>query len=263
MTIKNFIFIIVFITAFGFLFWSLKNLFDYMMVAKKKDNRFDFIGKRIKNVIKIAFGQSKLLRDPVAGSVHFLIFWGFMLFLFAVIEALIQGFYPPFNLSFLGPIYSTITVVQDVLGVLVVLAVIVALLRRYLFTIPRLQVDKAASLDATVILSLILLVVVSMMFESMASVAKNGFVLHEYEVRPISASLAHLFFNSASSGSFIAYEVFWWIHIVAVLGFMNLLPYSKHLHVFTSIPNTYFANLEDVLMLVRQTQLESLFHQEK
>jgi len=256
MTIKNFIFIIVFITAFGFLFWSLKNLFDYMMVAKKKDNRFDFIGKRIKNVIKIAFGQSKLLRDPVAGSVHFLIFWGFMLFLFAVIEALIQGFYPPFNLSFLGPIYSTITVVQDVLGVLVVLAVIVALLRRYLFTIPRLQVDKAASLDATVILSLILLVVVSMMFESMASVAKNGFVLHEYEVRPISASLAHLFFNSASSGSFIAYEVFWWIHIVAVLGFMNLLPYSKHLHVFTSIPNTYFANLDPARNTIKHLNLE-------
>lgn len=256
MTIKNFIFILVFITAFGFLFWSLKNLFDYMMVAKKKDNRFDFIGKRIKNVIKIAFGQSKLLRDPVAGSIHFLIFWGFVLFLFAVIEALIQGFYSPFNLSFLGPIYSAITVVQDVFGVLVILAVIVALLRRYVFTIPRLQVDKAASLDATVILSLILLVVVAMMFESMASVAKNGFVLHSFEVRPISASLAPLFFDSASNGSFVSYEVFWWIHILAVLGFMNLLPYSKHLHVFTSIPNTYFANLDPIRNTIKHLNLE-------
>jgi len=256
MTIKNFIFILVFVTAFGFLFWSLKNLFDYMMVAKKKDNRFDFIGKRIRNVIKIAFGQSKLLRDPVAGSIHFLIFWGFMLFLFAVVEALLQGFYSPFNLSFLGPIYSAITVIQDVLGVLVIFAVIVALLRRYVFTVPRLQVDKAASLDATVILSLILLVVVSMLFESMASVAKNGFVLHDYEVRPISASLAPLFFKSASNGSFVSYEIFWWIHILAVLGFMNLLPYSKHLHVFTSIPNTYFANLDPIRNTIKHLNLE-------
>ncbi len=138
MTIKNIIFIVVFLSAFGFLSWSLRNLFLYMKVAKKKDDRFNDVGRRIGNVIKIAFGQSKLLRDPVAGTVHFLIFWGFMLFLFAVIETIIQGFYSPFNLSFLGPIYSAITVVQDVFGVLVILAVIVALLRRYVFSIPRL-----------------------------------------------------------------------------------------------------------------------------
>ena len=133
MTIKNIIFIIVFLSAFGFLFWSLRNLFLYMKVAKKKDNRFNDVGRRIGNVIKIAFGQSKLLRDPVAGTVHFLIFWGFMLFILAVVEAIIQGFYSPFNLSFLGPIYSLITLVQDIFGVLVILAVIVALLRRYVF----------------------------------------------------------------------------------------------------------------------------------
>ena len=80
----------------------------------------------------------------------------------------------------MGPIYSAITIIQDVFGVLVILAVIVALLRRYVFDIPRLQVDKSASLDATIILSLIMLVVVSMMFESMASIAKNGFILTRF-----------------------------------------------------------------------------------
>jgi len=151
-----------------------------MKVAKKKDNRFDQVGRRLFNVIKIAFGQTKLLRDPVAGTIHFLIFWGFILFLFEVVEAMIQGFYSPFNLSFLGPIYSAVTITQDVLGVLVILAVAVALLRRYVFKIPRLQVGKDASLDATLILSLILLVVVAMLFESMASVAMNGFILHDF-----------------------------------------------------------------------------------
>ncbi len=256
MSLKTIIFIFVFLAAFGFLSWSLKNLLSYMQVAKKKDNRFDQVGRRLFNVITIAFGQSKLMRDPVAGSIHFLIFWGFMLFLFAVVEAIIQGFYSSFSLAFLGPIYSAITIIQDVFGVLVILAVIVALLRRYVFTIPRLQVDKSASLDATIILSLIMLVVVSMMFESMASIAKNGFILHDFEVRPISASLAPIFFNSASNGSFIAYEVFWWIHILAVLGFMNLLPYSKHLHVFTSIPNTYFANLDPIRNTIKHLNLE-------
>ena len=31
--------------------------------------------------------------------------------------------------------------------------------------------------------------------------------------------------------------------MLAVLGFLNYLPYSKHLHVLTSIPNVYLSNL--------------------
>lgn len=256
MTIKNVIFIVVFLSAFGFLSWSLRNLFLYMKVAKKKDNRFDDVGRRIGNVLKIAFGQSKLLREPVAGTVHFLIFWGFILFLFAVIEAIIQGFYSSFNLSFLGPVYSVITVIQDVFGLLVIIAVVTALLRRYVFKIPRLQVDKGASLDAIVILSLILIVVLSMLLQNMAGIAKNNFVLHEYEVRPISAVLVNVFFDNPSIGANAAYEVYWWIHVLTIFGFMNFLPYSKHLHVFTSIPNTYFANLDPVRNTIKHLNLE-------
>ena len=209
MTTKNIIFVLVFLFSFGLFFWSCRNLFRYMMVAKKKDDRFGDVGRRIGNVLKIAFGQSKLLRDPAAGIVHFLIFWGFILFLFAVVEAIIQGFYSPFNLEFLGPVYSLITLVQDIFGVLVILAVIAALLRRYVFAIPRLQVDKAASLDATVILLLILIVVVSMFIQNSAAIAKSNFILAEYEVRPISAFLSQLFFSDSSTGAVITFEIAW------------------------------------------------------
>ena len=256
MTIKNIIFIVVFISAFALFFWSCRNLFLYMKVAKKEDNRFKDISRRITNVLKIAFGQSKLLRDPAAGTVHFLIFWGFVLFLVIVLEAIIQGFYSPFSFSFLGPVYSLITVVQDIFGILVILAVLAALFRRYVLNIPRLQVDKSASLDATVILLLILIVVVSMYFQSTATIAKNGFVLHEYEVRPISAILAPIFFSDPSTSAGITYDVAWWVHIVTILGFMNFLPYSKHLHVLTSIPNTYFANLEPIRNTLKPINLE-------
>jgi Fe-S oxidoreductase len=256
MTIKNYLFILVFLLAFGLLFWSCRNLFLYMRVAKKKDNRFGDIGKRIGNVIKIAFGQSKLLRDPFAGTVHFLIFWGFMLFLSVVVEAIIQGFYSPFNLAFLGLLYSLITIVVDIFGVLVILAVIAALMRRYVLNIPRLQVDRSASLDATIILTLILIVVISMYIQSMAGIAKNGFVLHKYEIRPFSALLAPAFFSNPSQGADITYEIAWWIHIVTIFGFMNFLPYSKHLHVITSIPNTYFANLDPIRNTLKPINLE-------
>ena len=131
MELKNIIFTIVFLSAFGFLAFSLNRVIGYLKLGQK-ENRFDNISSRIKNVLKIAFAQSKLLRDPVAGSVHFIIFWGFMLFISAVIEAIIQGFYSPFTFEFLGPFFSVITIVQDLFGVLVVLSVLFALYRRFI-----------------------------------------------------------------------------------------------------------------------------------
>ena len=124
MELKNIIFIVFFIAAVSLFTWSCRKFFKYMMAAKKKDDRFDRIGERFKRVWTVAFAQSKLLRDPKAGTLHFLIFWGFVLFLFAVLEAIIQGFYSPFNLSFTGVFYSFVTIVQDIFAVLVICAVV-------------------------------------------------------------------------------------------------------------------------------------------
>ena len=256
MNTKNIIFIIVFVVSFALLFWSLRNLIAYLKVAKKKDDRFNNYGSRLKNVLKIAFGQSKLLREPIAGIEHFLIFWGFMLFLIAVLEAIIQGFYSPFTLSFLGPFFSVITLVQDFFGIFVIAAILVAFIRRFIIKVPRLQVDKSASVDATIILLLIVLVVVSMFGQNMASFAASGFTLHNYEVRPISEALAPLFFSNPSTSASTSYEVFWWMHIIVIFGFMNFLPYSKHLHVFSSIPNTFFANLDAERNTIKPLDLE-------
>ena len=256
MNTKNIIFTIVFVLSFAFLFWSLRNLIAYLTIARKKDDRFNNYGSRINNVLKIAFGQSKLLREPIAGIEHFLIFWGFMLFLFAVLEAIIQGFYSPFTLSFLGPFFSVITLVQDFFGILVLAAILVAFTRRFIIKVPRLQVGKSASIDATIILLLIALVVISMFGQNMASIAGSGFTLHNYELRPISEALAPLFFSDPSASASTSYEVFWWLHIIVIFAFMNILPYSKHLHVFSSIPNTFFANLDPERNTIKPLDLE-------
>jgi Fe-S oxidoreductase len=227
-----------------------------MLVAKKKDDRFDKIGLRLKRVWNIAFAQTKLLRDPAPGILHLFIFWGFILFLFAVVEALVQGFYSPFSLSFLGPIYSVLTIVQDVFSVLVLIACLFALYRRYVVKVPRLDYGRHAKLDATFILILIIFVCISMLGENSALIAKHNFVLSGYEIRPISAFLSPLFYNPGSNAASFNYQLFWWMHVVVVLGFMNFLPYSKHLHVITSIPNTFFANLESVRNTLKPIDLE-------
>ncbi|MCF8241223.1 MAG: (Fe-S)-binding protein [Melioribacteraceae bacterium] len=255
MEMKNVVFIIVFISAFVFLAYNIRRLISYLTIGLK-ENRFDNIPARLKRVLSIAFGQTKLLRDPIAGSIHFLIFWGFMLFLFAVVEAIIQGFYSPFTLQFLGPLFSAITIVQDVFGILVIIAVLSALFRRYVLNIERLDSGTAGKLDATFILVLILLVVVSMFGQNMAAIAKNNFVLHDYEIRPVTALLSPVFFNGGSSTADLYFEIFWWIHILVVFGFMNFLPYSKHLHVFTSIPNVFFSKYDEKKYAIKSINLE-------
>ena len=226
MGLKNIVFIIVFISAFTLLFYNIKRLISYLTIGKK-ENRFDNIPQRIKNVITIAFGQSKLMREPLAGTIHFLIFWGFMLFLFAVIEAIIQGFYSKFTLEFLGPVYSIITFIQEVFGILIIGSVLVALYRRLIQKVKRLDVGPGGQVDAVFILSMILVVVISMFGQNASDIANHGFILRDYEVRPISAIISPLIYLGHSSTSELWYEIFWWSHIIVIFGFMNGLIKSR------------------------------------
>ncbi len=251
---KPIIFAVIFVIAFGFLFYNLKRILSYIKLGQP-ENRFDNPAERIKNVLKIAFGQSKLLREPVAGLIHFLIFWGFMLFLFAVLESIIQGFYPPFSLQFLGPIYSAITLVQDLFGVFVLVAVIWALFRRFVQKVPRLA-GKGHNLDAALILFLIFGVVFAMFGQNTAHFANENFKPTDFEFRPVSLWLSNLLFSGASESSNILFEVFWWLHILIIFSFMNFLPYSKHFHVFTSVPNVYFSNTGDHKFALNKLNLE-------
>lgn len=256
MNLKNYIFIILFLSAAVLFVWSCRKFYIYMLIAKKKDDRSDRPLERIKNVLIIAFGQSKLLRDPAAGLLHFFIFWGFVLFLFAVLESIIQGFYSPFNLSFTGPFYSAITLVQDIFGILVIIAVLSALYRRFVIHIPRLEVEKSGKIDAAIILLLIMFVVIAMFGQNISNIAANKFTLAEYELRPVSLTLSSILYSGNEGSAAAANEVFWWAHIILVFGFMNFLPYSKHFHVITSIPNTYLANLEPLRNEIKKLSLD-------
>ncbi|MFA3783156.1 (Fe-S)-binding protein [Melioribacteraceae bacterium 4301-Me] len=255
MGLKNIIFIIVFILSFSFLFYNLNRVIKFLKLGQK-ENRFDNIYERIKNVLKVAFGQSKLLRDPIAGTIHFLIFWGFVLFLFAVVESIIQGFYSPFSWQFLGLLYSLITIVQDIFGVLVIISCLYALFRRFVQKVPRLNAGKKESIDAAIILVLILLVVMSMFGLNISHIAERGFILSKYELRPLSEILSQSFFKLNSSNASSWYEIFWWMHILFVFGFMNYLPYSKHFHVITSIPNVYFNKVGKEKYVLKKLDLE-------
>lgn len=244
MEIKNIIFILVIAAALSVFFISCRRLIKYLSIGQP-DNRFGNIDKRIKNVFNIALFQSKLLRDPVAGILHFLIFWGFIFLLFAVIESILQGFYSPFSFAFLGPLFGLMTFIQDVFGLLVVVSIVLSLVRRFIIKIPRLVVDKSGKKDALFVLSLILVVVISMFGQNVSHLAMQNADINSIEFRPVSQALVPLFYSSSAENAKTFYEIFWWIHILSVLSFLNYLPHSKHLHVLSSIPNVFFSKLDE------------------
>ena len=240
MTIKNLVFAVVFLASFAFFAYSVRRLIRMLRIGKP-EGRFENPVARLKRTLIVAIGQSKLLREPAAGMMHALIFWGFLVLLTAVLESIGEGLVHGFSLRFLGPLYPVIAFSGDLFGGFVILAVLYALYRRYVIRPKRLEVGRHGKLDATFILITILLIMASMFGQNAARM-----VLEEAgsEGRFLSASLTPLFAGSAVETVQLWYEFSWWTHILLVLGFLNYLPYSKHLHVLTSVPNVYFSSLK-------------------
>ncbi len=235
------IFVLVLFTAISYFAASCHRLIRALRVGKS-ESRIDQIGGRIRNVLVVAFGQSKLLREPLAGLMHFFVFWGFVILLTAIAEAIIEGFLPSFTLQSLGPFFSPLAALQELVGSLVVVSVVIALVRWY-FVPPRRyygpEVSAHVRLDASLILLAILMIMVSMFGVTASRMLLSGNLI---PARFVSLEFARLLGNESSSQ--VWYEVFWWTHILLVLGFLNYLPKSKHLHILTSIPNVFLASLK-------------------
>lgn len=238
MEIKNIIFLLVLLAAFGVFAWTARKVLGYLALGKA-ENRFDRFDKRISNTLAIAFGQTKILRDPIAGPVHAGIFWGFVVLLTAVVESIGEGLIHGFSFAFLGPLYNLIALSSDIIALVVLVAVLVALFRRHVAGPDRLRkLDRASQMDATVILCTIALIMLSMFVQNGARIAVGEGAAYASDWRPVSMAFAGMF----GADSWLIFEISWWIHILLVLGFLNALPYTKHFHVITSVPNVYFSN---------------------
>ncbi|MBI5472334.1 MAG: 4Fe-4S dicluster domain-containing protein [Ignavibacteriae bacterium] len=234
---NSIIFAVVLVAAFAFFAYNVNRLIAYLKLGKK-ENRFANPGQRIKNVLTIALGQSKLLREPFAGLLHALIFWGFVVLLTAVIESIIEGLIPGASLAFLGPLYPPLIWMQDLFGAFVLVAVIISLVRRLVAPPKRLRVSGHSKWDAILVLSLILVVMITMFGQNAARAHLHPEI--PFEARFVSFVVMN-WFSPESAAQW--YYVFFWGHMVAVLSFLNYLPYSKHLHVIASTFNVYFSNL--------------------
>lgn len=240
MSLESIIFLVVLIAAFGLFGWQVSRLIA-VLSRGKPENRFDQPARRVGSVLRIAFGQTKLLREPFAGLLHFFIFWGFVILLSAVAESIGEGLVAGFSFSGLGPLYPPLAFLQDLIGLCVVIAVTISVVRRLIAPPRRLTVSGHAKWDAILILGLILIVMVTMFGQNASRMVLGQGAANDS--RFVSTWVTG-FFSSMPAGDVNNWHrIFFWGHMIAVLGFLNYLPSSKHLHVLTSVPNVFFSNL--------------------
>ncbi|OFX20746.1 MAG: hypothetical protein A2033_03410 [Bacteroidetes bacterium GWA2_31_9] len=242
--IKQTVFIFTLFLTLGVFIYTIRRLFFLLKITQKAYPVNDF-GRRIIHTIKIAFFQTKILRKPLTGTLHALVFWGFCVICIGSIEMVIDGCLNIENsLSILGPVYNVLTASNDIFGYLIALLIVIFIIRRVVIKLKRfngIEMTHKAHRDANFSLILILTLMLSLVGMNLGYLGSTNENVGLYPISSLiispNSSLNPYYFH------FIR-EVSWWIHILLVFFFANYLPYSKHFHVFMSIPNVFLSRLE-------------------
>jgi Fe-S oxidoreductase len=242
MTAGSAVFLLILVLALGFFALNVQRLVRYLRLGFA-ENRTDHPFVRLRNVLEIGIAQKKIFRDPVAGPMHAFIFWGFMVLTAGTVEILIAGIFPRFSYELIlpRPLFALYAASQDVFAVLVILAVSFALYRRLVLHPRRLEGDNLEHADALIILSMIMGLMVTLILATgfLAAARPDSVGPEKLVSRPLGLLLGGMMTPAAA---YTRYEIFFWAHALLILAFLNYLPYSKHLHVLTSLINVYFSN---------------------
>ncbi|MCZ2083789.1 MULTISPECIES: (Fe-S)-binding protein [unclassified Kaistella] len=249
--IDNIIFFIALVAGFGLFFKSLKEIHRNIKLGKES-NRSDQKAKRWETMSKVALGQSKMGKRPIAGFFHVIVYVGFVIINIELLEIIVDGIFGThrFLASVFGnSLYGVFTATLEILAILVVIAVVVFFIRRNFYGVKRLTMKELFGWpkhDANWILIIEFALMVAFLTMNASDwVLQQREVLAAHGSFPISSNLLGPIFQNFGDGALIYTERgAWWFHFIGILFFMNYLYYSKHLHIILAFPNTWFANLE-------------------
>ncbi len=241
--IDNIAFAILLIIGIGFFVKNSKKIVRNIKLGKNID-RSDLPKERFQNMLKIAFGQSKMVKRPIAGILHIIVYAGFIIINIEVLEIIIDGLFGTHRVfSVLGGFYSFLIGSFEILAFLVLASVIIFWMRRMVLQIPRFWNKEMKGWPKNDALNILYFEMVLMSLFLLMNATDNHF--QNLNVgNPISQYIAILFQESSFITVNIIERIAWWLHIIGILIFLNYLYYSKHLHILLAFPNTYFANLK-------------------
>ena len=225
----------------GFFSYTAYNRISLLLAAKGRDNRFDHLFQRFTGTIEYAGGQIRLLlREPLWGLMHAFIFWGFLVVAIRTITLFGIAFSPNFNLPFMNGVFGNIYALsKDIFQVLVTVGVIVLLIRRIFIKPKRLTLSWEANL---ILIAIAILMITDFLMEGAQIAVREG--VHSFWT-PVGVWFAAIFSSIKLSSKSLnsIFTINYFIHTIGILIFLNYLPYGKHFHIITAIPNVFFRKL--------------------
>ncbi|WP_445722617.1 4Fe-4S dicluster domain-containing protein [Flavobacterium sp.] len=249
--LPNILFAILLFLGIGYFARNVKKLIRNIKLGQDV-NRKDNASERWKNMAMIALGQSKMVKRPISGVLHIIVYVGFIIINIEVLEIIIDGLTGTHRVfSFLGGLYDVLIGSFEILAFLVLVAVIVFWIRRNVIKIKRFwkpEMEGFAKNDANYILYFEVVLMSLFLFMNAADYHLQNLPevfghYHQAGSFPISQFIAPIFDGMDSSIVFMIERITWWLHITGILIFLNYLYFSKHLHILLAFPNTYFADL--------------------
>ena len=203
--------------------------------------------ERYGNVARIALGQSKLLKRPISGALHAIVYLGFIIINIEVLEIIIDGLLGTHRIfAFLGGFYDFLIGTFEILALLVLVSVVLFWTRRNVLKIRRFlspEMKGWPKQDGNIILyfEVVLMGLFLIMNSSDYALQQMG-AAHYIQAGsyPVSSLLVGVFDGISQSSLIVIERSAWWLHITGILIFLNYLYFSKHLHILLAFPNVYF-----------------------
>ena len=250
--LPNIIFTLLLISAGGFFAKNVGRIKRNIYLGKSID-RTDQPKERWGNMARIALGQSKMVKRPIAGILHVVVYVGFILINIELLEIVVDGIVGTHRIfaPFLGGFYNILIASFEICAALVLIAVILFWCRRNVIRIQRFWKDEMKGwpkLDADLILYFEVVLMGLFLTMNGADLAIQTYypdAPHYAQAGsfPVSQFIAPLFEGSDLSSIILIERTAWWMHIIGIFFFLNYLYYSKHLHILLAFPNTFFADL--------------------
>lgn len=252
--IPNIIFGLLFVAGSAWFAMNVRKVRRNIALGKDVDLS-DNKGERWRTMLRVAFGQSKMMSRPLPALLHLFVYVGFVIINIEVIEIIIDGISGTHRfLSLLGPLYTFLIASFEILALLVFTGCFFFFCRRNIAKLKRFaskDLDGWPRSDANAILITEMLLMSAFLFMNAADYRLQelrfghyGEVLISKSAFPLSSLLAPLYGSAEAPGLVMAERFTWWFHIVGIFAFLNYLPYSKHFHIILAFPNTFFSSLK-------------------
>ncbi|MDB4655859.1 (Fe-S)-binding protein [Flavobacteriales bacterium] len=233
--------------GFGLFAKSIKRIRRNILLGRDED-RSDDSSQRWTTMFKVAMGQTKMVVRPIAGSLHLIVYVGFILINIEVLEILIDGLFGTHRVfaPLLGGLYTAAISFFEILGVLVIIACVIFLWRRNVMKIGRFHSTEMKGWpfkDANYILIIEIVLMGALL---LMNAAEGAYPEGHYKAGPflVSGLFSGIFAGMSYETLHLIERVCWWAHIIGIMFFLNYLPYSKHFHIMLAFPNVYYSNLK-------------------